>query len=260
MKKKSTFFVLLLFCFVVACPGLNAAGKDKRESKTPDIDINAGITLAYNSAKIKFDEEAGMGPNTLIYPYLALQLEIDAFDFITLGALVGFNSNHFKDPINVTSLPLSLGFDQDKYRSIMFGVNAYSGFYEIGDFTVIGKGEYLYFKMHRNTFDLSLPIASGSATGANSFSQLNVQLLVQYDGFSNISIFFGPQLNLIDGEFKVEETIADLNAESTLKYHQQKTFGLVGGVNFEVGDNLTVELEAALLAKTGFTARILYIF
>ncbi|MCP4217642.1 MAG: autotransporter domain-containing protein [bacterium] len=257
MKKKLSLLCVLLL-LVTASTALFAADTD--EKKTFDVDINVGLTLAYNTTKITIDTPAGDVDNTLDYPFAALALEAEIMDYLTIGALAGFNQNNIKDTVDFTQLPLSLRFDNEKNSSMLFGLYAKTEILIRGDFAFAARGQYTYFKLHKNESPITLDIAGGTATSENSFSQLTLDLMAQYDGFGNITIFAGPQMNLITGEYAVSETLESLQGDQTLEYKQKSSFGLVSGVNFDIHDHFTAEITISLFSKTSLSANIFYIF
>ncbi len=260
MNKK--LIVGCLFClYVIAVSALLFPAEAREEGKKSlDIDLITGLNLAYNNSKVVIgDNEV---ENTLVYSYAALELEADVADFLTVGVLAGLNVNSLKEPVDALLLPLSLTLPKENNNSMVFGVKAQTELSVSRDFSFLGRAEYLAFKLHESVFAITLPIASGSALVKNSFSRVTIDAALQYDGFAGFTVFAGGQFNIIDGEYKVEESIENdtITGQETLSYKQKSNIGFVGGALFEVGDHFTVEGKFSLVANTSFSLRIFYIF
>lgn len=262
MKKSIRIYFLILFTFITGAATLfsfdNTETTGTDENKTIEIDFNVGLNVSFNSARMK------IGPknttNSLIYSYLALELDADISDFLTLGLFAGYMDNHFKNPVDFERLPLSLRFNKEKYNSIVVGITAASEFSLFGDFSLAPHGEFIYFIPSKKESIITLPIVSGDALSRCSFYQAAIELLAQYDGFSTLTVFFGPQLYFAGGNYKASETIEYIKGTETLKFKQKNIFGVVGGVNFDLGEHFNVDLKATLISKTSIAARVLYVF
>ncbi|HLP58553.1 MAG TPA: hypothetical protein VK186_06985 [Candidatus Deferrimicrobium sp.] len=262
MRKRKTIYFIILFAFITGPMNLfSLAGPpidDEEETKTIDIDFNAGLNVSFNTTPIK------MGPgkisNSLVYSCLALEVDADVADFLTLGLMAGLASNHFKNPVDFETLPLSLRFDREKNNALLLGLTAASEFPIFGDFSLMTRGEFLYFIPFKRESEISLPIVNGSAVSKCSFYQADIEVLGQYNGFSLGTVFFGPQLFLAGGKYNASETIEDIKDDETLKFKQKNFLGFVGGINFDLTEHFNIELKATLLSKTAVAARVLYLF
>jgi hypothetical protein len=197
---------------------------------------------------------------TLFYPFLTLEIDVDIYDYITVGVLAGYSRNTFTDSIDFSELPLSLRLNEKRRNAMVFGLNLKSEFTSFGYFALSGKAEFLFFKLFKNEMPIALPVVTGNAAIGNSFHQLTVDLFLKYDGLSGVSLFLGPQLNLLKGKMSVSEVIEDIEAEQVINYRQKNFFGLVTGVNIDIGSHAELILRAGLLSKTSFSAGIFYLF
>lgn len=263
MRKKTLLVLLTIFtlCFgslMAQEKGDNAKTKDTDTAKS--FQINAGLQFSYNDAKIKTGEGDNEIDNSMRYYYFGLGVDVEVADFLTVGILAGLNTNYFGDPITMINLPLSLSFDQEKNNSMVFGLNAKTQFNLPGYWQVQVYGQYLYFKEFSNETDINLPITTGTATMKTSFSQLTLEMLAVYDGFSSFTLFAGPQLNTISGDFKVEEQIGTLTGNEELSFQQKNTFGLTAGVQFDLGSHFEVEARLSFLSRNSISASVNYVF
>lgn len=249
---KSKLFLLFLFLIPIILFSV------EKKTESYDINFNIGINFTFNSVKVKFGQDDVK--NSMIYPFLALECDVDIFDYLTLGVIAGYNQNHFKEPVDFLHLPLSLRLPKKRTNSMIFGLNLKSEPLSFGDFSIKVRGEFLYFKLFKTQWKIDLPIVNGTAIVKNSFSQISIDLLLQYDGFTGLTFFFGPQFNFLKGKFVTNEEIGSIEAQEILKYKQKNVIGIVSGVNFEVGNHIEINLELNLFSKASLSIKAYYVF
>jgi len=231
---------------------------DEEEVKYYEIDFSAGLTFSYNMAKVELAPDDL--EKTLFYPFLTVEVDVDIYDYVTVGVLAGYSQNTFRGSIDFSELPLSLRLNEERRNSMVFGLNLKSEFTSFGYFSLCGKAEFLYFKLFNNEIPIELPVVTGNAAIGNAFHQLTLDLFLKYDGLTGVSLFLGPQLNLLKGKVSISEVIEDIEAEQVIKYRQKKFIGLVTGVNIDIGSQVELILRAGFLSKTCFSAGIFYLF
>ncbi len=246
---------LLVITLISLCPALLPA-----ESPAKSLQIDYSMGLNFNHSRVSVLVGDNNLVNTLNYSYLALELDVGISDYLILGVVAGFNSNHLKDPVDFYNLPLSLRVNEEKFNSMVLGLRAKSEFLSWKDFSFAAGGEYLYFKKYKRELPIQLPLVSGDAMIKNSFNQLSLELLAQYDGFSFFTVFAGPQLNLVHGKYTASETIEELEGEEELSYKQENNIGIAAGARFELGSHFDINLKVNLISKTALSVEVFYIF
>jgi len=256
--KIKIFSVIILFAFSLMLFPAQDEEFIPKPSKALQIDYTVGLNFSFNKVAVLVGNNNLS--NSLNFSYLALELDVGISDYLTLGAVAGYNSNYMKDPVDFNNLPLSLQLQDETFNSMVLGVRAKSEFLSWKDFSFAANAEYLYFKRLKKEFPIELPIVTGEAIVKNSFTQLSVELWAQYEGFSNFTLFAGPQLNLLKGKFNVSEEISDLNAEEELSYKQENKLGVAAGVLLEVSSHIDVNLKINLISKNSFSIGAIYVF
>lgn len=261
MRKK--ILLLVLTVGIVTAPALlarstaNTAGKTGKTG-TDSVDFNVGLVVSLNNTDVEMGDDNIK--NTLVYHFLGMKLDVDIMGNLTLGILAGLNSNYLADPVDFFQFPEPLRFNEEKSSSMVLGLNARSELLLPGDFSLQGRAGFLYFKLHKNTFAFEPADVTGEYAMKNSFVEAFAEMRVQYDGFSGITIFAGPQLNLLSGKFSASETVDTLDVSASYTYNQKQMVGLVGGVNFDLGDHLVIDAKLTLISKTALSAGIFYVF
>jgi len=258
---KLKFFLILLIAFTITLFP-NPQEQNKKIQKIQPIsygmDYTVGLNFCYNRIPILIgdnDQE-----NTLLHSYLALEVEVGVLNFLRLSAIAGFDSNRFDTPVDFFNLPLSLRIDDQSYNSMVFGIRAKSDLFSWREFSFKANAEFMFFKLFKKENTLTLPITTGASTVKQSFSQVAVELLAQYDGLSSISIFAGPQLNLLKGNITAQETIMELTGEEKLSYRQKNSLGLTGGTQISLSNHFDLILKLSLFSKNSLSAEVIYLF
>jgi len=255
---KIKFFLLLFTMFTLALFPTDQEQSQTTKTQSLQIDYTTGLNFAYNRTPVLMGDNDI--ENTLIHSYLALEVDVGVSDYFTAGVVAGYATSHFVDPVNFYNLPLSLGISGQSYKSMIFGARARSDFLSWKDFSLCANGEILFFKLFEKENPIQLPIVTGTAAVKQSFSQLTLELLVQYDGFSTFTVFAGPQLFLLKGKITASESIEELEGEEEFAYKQKETLGLAAGVNFELGSHIDLNVKVSLFSKTSLSVEVFYIF
>ena len=249
---KKLFFSLIILFFHITLFSL------EENNTQNDLAYFTGLRAAYSDAKVVFSDTDM--ENSLISMVLALEVRIDIFDYLSLGLIAGYNWNHFKDPLQVTSLPLSLEIDNQSNNSMVFGLNLMSEFFSSGDFSISARGEFLYFKQFERETEINLDIVTGSSLTKHWFYQGTLDMVLKYHGLNAIILYAGPQLNIIKGTLTISETIEEIEAEIELKHRQKNLLGIVGGLVSEFARNWEAGLEINYFSKLTISASIFYSF
>lgn len=255
---KIKFFLLLFTVFTLA---LFPADQEQTQPINPrsyGIDYTAGLNFSYNRIPVLMGDEDK--ENTLNYSYLALEVDVGVSDYFTAGLVAGYARSHFADPVDFYNLPLSLSVSGQSYQSMIFGARAKSDFLSWKDFSLRANGEILFFKLFEKESLINLPIVTGTSAVKQSFSQLTLELLVQYDGFSTFTVFAGPHLHRLKGKITASESIEELEGQEEFAYKQKNTMGLTAGVNFELGSHFDLNVKVSLFSKTSLSVEAFYIF
>jgi hypothetical protein len=255
---KIKFFLLLFTVFTLALFPADQEQTQPAKTTYLKIDYTAGLNFCYNRTPVLIGDNDI--ENTLIHSYLALEVDVGVSDYFTAGVVAGYATSQFDDPVDFYNLPLSLNVSSQSYKSMIFGARAKSDFLSWHYFSFRANGEILFFKLFEKENPIRLPIVTGTAAVKQSFSQLILELLVQYDGFSTFTVFAGPQLYLLKGKITASESIEELEGEEEFEYKQKKSLGLTGGVNFELGSHFDLNLKVSLFSKTSLSIEAIYIF
>jgi len=252
---------LALF-FLAACFSISAAESTPRPIT---LTFNPGLEISYNSIGIQCGEQETANTFTILASRLALK--VDIFDYLALEVLAGFHSAFAKDPIDFNTLPLSLRWDRQKFGGLLLGAALSSEPFSFGDFSLKGRGEFTFALEKDRTWDIELPLANGQATGENTFTLLTLDLTLQYEGLTGVTVFLGPRLNLLHGKFISAETIvdpegkiADLQGRQEITYSQKNLIGALAGMTVEIANNWELTIKAGFLARTELSLAVFYIF
>jgi hypothetical protein len=249
--KKIFFLIILVFSIIQLFSA-------ELSDLSPGVDFSGGFRAVYSDTGIIFTESDEK--NSLIAMITALEVDVEISDYLIVGIIAGYNWNHFLNSLPVISLPLSLEVNGITSNSMIFGINLKSEFFSSGDFSLFAKAEFIYFKRFSQESEIPLSIVTGTSVTKNSFYQGGLDLVLKYHGFRDFDLYLGPQLNLLDGNFFVSETIEDISEEVELKYRQKNIVGALGGMAIEFGLNWEAYLEISFFSRFSIGAGIFYAF
>jgi hypothetical protein len=249
--RKMIFTLVLMIVF-------SAFSAAESTSRPISITVDPGLELSFTQVGSLVGTEKT--ENTLNVLASRLVLHVDILDYLSAEILAGYHSAYAKDPIDFTGLPLSLRWDREKFAGLLLGAAVSSIPYTLNDFSLKVRGEFIFVMESEKTWAIDLPLVSGQAIGDNSFTLLTLDATVQYEGFTGVTLFIGPRLNLLSGKFSADESIEDLSGQQEFSYRQKHLFGALAGAVFEIGDNWELHVKAGLLARTEFSLAVFYVF
>jgi len=246
-------FLLIMFVLFVSF-GMLRADKVLNEEVS---NFNLGFVFKAGSMNVNFNDSKTVGE--LGFLTTGFKVNLDISDYITLSFIAGYQQNHFNNSLNVTGLPLSLNLPEENAKSMVFGFIIESEPFSIDYFSLGIDFEFDYYKSFSQAWAVKLPVIEGVAQTKNSFYTANLSFLFKYDGFSSLTPFIGPNLNMIAGTVSVSEKISDIEESIDMKYRQKNIIGLTSGVKFELGDNWDIELRLNLFSEKTLGLTVLYI-
>ncbi len=222
------------------------------------VTFNPGLEFSYLSIRSLVGAEKTA--NTLNFLASRLALKMDIFEYLSVEVLAGYHLAFAKDPLDFTSLPLSLRWERQKFQGLLLGAALISEPLSFDDFSLQLRGEFTFAMEKGRTWEIELPQVSGQATGDNTFSLLTMDATVHYQGITGVTVFFGPRLNLLHGKFRAGESIAELEGEQEFTYRQKNLVGVLAGLVVEIGDNWELSIKASLLARSELSLAVFYVF
>jgi hypothetical protein len=227
---------------------------------TPPITITftPGLEFSSNSINIQSGEEKTA--NTLNFLASRLVLKADIHDYLSLEILAGYHSARNKSDLDFSQLPLSLRWNRSTFSGFLLGLAISSEPLSFSDFALHLRGEFNVSLAQEIEWAIQSPQISGTFNGKNSFTLLSLDVTLQYQGFTGITIFAGPRLNLLHGKFTASEIIADSQSRQEIPYRQKKLAGPLAGALIEIGDNLELTIQASFLARSEFSLAFFYTF
>jgi hypothetical protein len=241
--------------FLIAFSPVSAA---EETSQPIELTFTPGLEFSFHSIAIRCGEQETANRFNVLAPRLTLQ--VDFSGFFTLEVLAGYHFAHARDPLYFAALPLSLGWDRQKFQGLLLGAALAAEPLTFGDFSLKGRGEFIFVMEKDKVWEVTLPLVSGQATGENAFTLITLDVTLQYQGLSGLTLFLGPRLNLLHGKFIAAETVADLEGQQEMIYRQKNLIGPLAGAVLEIGDNWELTFMASLLARTELSLAVAYIF
>jgi hypothetical protein len=209
-----------------------------------DLRIKTGAGFEYMARTLSWDDsEEDSTLKTMMFTFRPA-LEINRR--ITLGGIVGYALPDF-DKVFFRELPLSLQLDLSSISSWVVGGELEAALFEIRDFEIGVRGEYVYYMGTEDTMEIPLPSADGEALTTSSWSRIHAGVQVTYIPYS----FFYPYLRLaydsLAGSFDVQQTILDLSGAQKRDFTSKGKFNAVVGLFYEPLDRLEIRGEVQII-------------
>jgi|GEM_PF-5214271 len=256
---KATQSIALILLSALSLCGQTAA--DPAPPKKEEINVwssSVGLRFSYNQINTLIGDSES--PNRQSLMHAMLTWDFDVSDYLTIGLMGGYALTRMKDPVDFTTLPLSLRINQEQYAGLVFGISLKSDFTSFGDFTARIQGEFLYLLRDSQEWPIELPIETGTAQVSQNGFLATADLILQFDGLSGIMPFAGIRGNVASGQFFASETIEELTGQEKINWKQKSLFGPLAGATFEIGSSVEITLTASLLARFGADLQIRYLF
>jgi len=246
---------LLLLVLLTTVFSISAA---ESTSRPIAITFNPGMEFSFTSIKIQSGEQKTANIQNMIASRLALKADI--FDYLSLEVSAGYPSAFAKEALDFAKLPLSLRWDRSSFSGLLLGLAISSEPLSFSDFVLHLRGEFNIFLAQKKEWQILSSQVSGTFKGENSFNLLTLDMTLQYQGFTGITVFAGPRLNLLHGKFIASEIIADVQSLQEIPFNQKNLLGPLAGALIEIGDNLELTIKASLLARSEFSLAFSYAF
>ncbi len=257
---KNKFFPILLALPALILAGHVSLQAQESDKKKPvyDLDYSVALNAAYNRTIVEL--KGDRVESALEFSYLAFQIDVEVLDFLTVGVVAGYNSNRFKDPVNLFSPPVPLIAEGERFSAMMGGLRGRASLFSWKEFSFEAHAQLLYFRRFTKELNIDLPLAAGTGILKNGFHQIGLDLLIQYDGLSSMTLFAGPQLNIVRGTLTGTKTIGGISTSQSLTYNQKNLWGLVAGIYYELGSNFDISAKISLIANTSLSVMMIYVF
>ncbi len=249
---KKTLLCSLLFLLALStCQASEAP-------KTSGLNFSTG--LAFNLGVIPVQDSEAALSNEIVLMSPALLVELEIFDYISLGVMLGYNLSYHREPLDFQELPLSLRLDQEKFSGPLFGVYAKADPLHFGDFMVKLRAAFTLGLHGGRDWLLELPVVEGTALGRSRLVEMSAEALLGYQGIPNLRLFIGPSLNLLRSTLKLEQEIAELEGLQEIRLRQKRAVGALLGASLDISSHWEASLKAFLLNRTALVLEFLYVF
>lgn len=249
MKKYYLFLLSVIGLTILTWP---------QENHKVDFSAIVGLKFCYTSLSLQ--DTDGNNQNTVRLNTINLELSYELFEDFFVKGIAGYSMRSFSKPVNFTQLPQALQWDNQTFNSMLFGVGAWSDPLYWKRFSLGFEIDLLFYRLFQREAVFVDPAVSGHASIENSFLQLTINLLLQYDGLDSIILFAGPSVNLLSGTVLPRETVLGQEYQEELNLGQSRVLGLIVGAYWLKFEHFDLELRLGLFSSFSLSLGILYEF
>ena len=183
---------------------------------------------------------------------------------VVLSLSAGLSLTDFEG-LAFNSLPITLEFAGPSISGLVLGAEVLAPLLKSSDFEISGTGRFVYSLGMSKTWPLEDFAVEGKAKGKPGWMEASVGPRVSYLFFGRVIPYLEVCARWLRADFKMTETLADLEGTETKIVRGDISFSAALGVDGVVTDWLTVKAKAGVLPYVGgvdtmFSVGLLYKF
>jgi len=259
MKRASKAFVVL---------ALGAVLVGSSSARTPghglfgDIILKVGVRAGLAGRTVRWDK--GPDESVLKTSTLGLAADMTFARGFGLSLFAGLGSAD-ADGTVFRALPISLKCAGGAVRGFSFCAAVRKTLFSFGDIETRARARYVTYTGSSKSWPIEGFAVDGDARGRPKWSELEIGPTLAYKAFKNFTPYLGVSLDWCRGDFRMTETLGELDGTQTRKFAQKGLLRIALGASCDLWRGLVVDGEAAVVPSKGkadvnATLRLLYGF
>jgi hypothetical protein len=247
MIKRTTPLFFLAACLILAAA---PAGRAQEKSLFRGTAIKLGLGTDAFSRRVQWDK--GPDGSKLEAYQVTLASEFEFPVDLTLGLFAGldfsdFNGLFFRD------LPFSIDYQAGAVKGLFFGGELRKGLFSFGDFETETAVRFVSSLGSTKKWPIEGFAVPGAAQGKPRWSQFDAGASLIYAAYEKFVPYLGVSLSWLWGDFRMTETMGDLQGTQVRKLRQKGLLRISLGTNFHVTNQLSLRGEAGIIPAKGGT-------
>jgi hypothetical protein len=223
-----------------------------------------GLELEYGSRTVGWTEDGLEATSKMSSLLASLILEYEIQPGFVFAARVGYTSTSF-DNLAFRQLPFSIELEAGGIGGILLGAEVDKALMAGETYSLDVVGQFLASLGFDKKWDIPGLAVEGSVQGKPTWMKASFGPVLAYRGWEGVTPFIYPRLDYVWGEFKLDESIQELQGNEERDIKGKAIFGLGLGADLELSTRLLLRGEAALYPREGgtdysFTIRTLFAF
>jgi len=259
MKKRTALHVFLAACLLLAGA---AAGRAQEKGLFQGVNIKLGLGADTLSRNVQWDKGPDGSKLKATNVFLASEFEFPID--LTLGLFAGLSFSDFKGLL-FQDLPFSVEYQAGAVQGILLGGELRKGLFSFGDFETEAAAQFVSSLGSTKKWPIEGFAVPGETSGKPKWSQLNAGASLVYAAYENFRPYLGVSLSWLWGNFRMTETMGDLQGTQIREIKQKGLVRISLGTTFQVARQFGLKGEVGIVPIKGGTdlsasLRLLYGF
>jgi len=259
MKKRTALHVFLAACLLLAGA---AAGRAQEKGLFQGVNIKLGLGADTLSRNVQWDKGPDGSKLKATNVFLASEFEFPID--LTLGLFAGLSFSDFKGLL-FQDLPFSVEYQAGAVQGILLGGELRKGLFSFGDFETEAAAQFVSSLGSTKKWPIEGFAVPGETLGKSKWSQLNAGASLVYAAYENFRPYLGVSLSWLWGNFRMTETMGDLQGTQIREIKQKGLVRISLGTTFQVARQFGLKGEVGIVPIKGGTdlsasLRLLYGF
>ena len=261
MKHRPICLYALVLAFFLAAAPLTF-GQDRPPSNASSF--RPGLEFEYGSRTVGWTENGQDVTSKASFWMASFVLEYGIQPGFSLAARVGYSSTAF-DELTFRQLPLSIELEAGGMGGLVLGADLEKSLYSGEAYHLDVVGRFLASLGINKEWDIPGLAVEGTAQGKPTWMNASFGPVLTFRNWAGIAPYIFPRLDYFWGQFKLEETIQELQGNEQKDLKGKAIFGLALGADIELSARLFLRCEGAVYPREGgadysFVIRTLYAF
>ena len=247
MRKRTALHVFLAAGLLLAG---TAAGLAQEEGLSKGMNFKLGLGADVLSRNVQWDK--GPDGSKLKAYNVFLTSEFEFPIHLTLGLFAGLSFSDFNGML-FRNLPFSINYQAGAVKGVVLGGELRKGLFSFGDFETEVDVQFVSSLGSTKKWPIEGFAVPGVTQGKPRWSQLNAGASLVYAAYENFKPYLGVSLSWLWGDFRMTETMGDLQGTQVREMRQKGLVRISLGTIFQVTRQLGLRGEAGIVPAKGGT-------
>ncbi|MBN2408325.1 MAG: hypothetical protein JXE07_01200 [Candidatus Aminicenantes bacterium] len=251
---------LVLAVFLAAPPWTFGQSRPPSDASS----FRPGLEFEYGSRTVGWTENGQDATSRASFWTAGLVLEYRIRTVFSVAARVGYSSTSF-DALTFRQLPLSIELETGGMGGLLLGAEVEKSITSGEAYSLDLAGQFLASLGFNKKWDVPGLAVEGTVEGKSTWMRAVFGPIIAFRGWPGIVPFLFPRLDYFWGQFKLDESVQELQGSEQKDLKGKAIFGLALGADLELSERLFLRCEGAVYPREGGTdfslrVRTLYAF
>jgi hypothetical protein len=247
MKKRTALHVLPAAFVLLA--GI-ATGRAQEKGPFHGVNFRLGLGMDALSRNVQWDKGPDGSKLKAYNVFLATEFEFP-IDLI-LGLFAGLSFSDFKGLL-FQNLPFSVDYQAGAVQGILLGGEFRKALFSFGDLETEAAAQFVSSLGSTKKWPIEGFAVPGEMQGKPKWSQLHAGASLVYTAFKNFRPYLGLSLSWLWGDFRMTETMGDLQGTQIREIRQKGLVRISLGTTLQVARQFGLRGEAGIVPVKGGT-------